>query len=143
MPTAAVLGKGTLLKRGNGASPEVFTSIGELLDVPEAPASTRDLVDVTNHDSPGTDREFILGLGDGNEIQCRANFINNATQVALLTDKQNNTQRNFRIELPQYSPLITCSFTGIVREWTVETPVDAQITVAFTIKVSGTPSWDF
>lgn len=142
MATEAKLGKGVLLKRGQGTSPDTFNLIAEMIDIPDAPDTVRDLVDVSNHDSPGTDREYILGLGDGIEIQARCNYTRSTEQDALLTDKAGNTQRQFTCTYPMYSPDKVCTFTGLVRNWTLNSPVDAQITLSFTIKVTGLPSWN-
>ena len=63
MTTAAQIGAGTLFKRGDGASPEVFTTIAEVTSV-DGPTSVFDIIDVTTMESTGNDREFIAGKGD-------------------------------------------------------------------------------
>lgn len=141
MATAAVLGKGVLLQRSDGTSPITYSTVAEMLDIPDAPDTIRDLVDVTNHDSPGTDREYILGLGDGVEIQGRCNYTNSTQQNALLTDKAAGTAVMFRMEFPMYTPSRVCTFEALVRNWTLNPPVDAQVTLSFTLKTTGLPVW--
>ncbi len=63
----AYIGHGTLLKRGDGGGPEVFTTVAEVLSI-SGPTISRDAVDVTTMDSPNEWREFIGGLKDGGEV---------------------------------------------------------------------------
>ena len=141
MATQAKLAKGIQLKRGDGASPEVFTTIPEMLEIPESPAITRDLVDVTNQDSPGTDKEYILGLGDGNEITAVCNYIDSATQEALRTDKENGTARNFQLLFTQFTPTLTASFTALVRSWTLGGGIGEAVKLTFVMKITGAVTW--
>ena len=144
MASNAVLGKGVQLKRGDGASPETFSLIPEMLSISEAPDSTKDLVDVTNHDS-GDNREYILGLGDGNEIQCEFNYTDPDTggtqQDGLRDDKDNDTARNFQLLFPMFSPDLLCSFTGLVRKVTPIPGLNEAIKLQVTIKVTGDAVW--
>ncbi len=63
----AYIGHGTLLQRGDGGGPEVFTTVAEVLNI-SGPSISRDAVDVTTMDSPDQYREFIGGLLDGGEV---------------------------------------------------------------------------
>ena len=66
MATVAFLGSQTLLKIGNAASPEVFTTIGEVTSI-GAIGQRNDLVEVTHMLS--TAKEYIGGLPDGQEVE--------------------------------------------------------------------------
>jgi hypothetical protein len=50
--TEGVIGLGTLLKIGNGASPEVFTAIAEVLGI-TGPGLTREFAGFTHRQSSG------------------------------------------------------------------------------------------
>ena len=52
-----VIGLGTLLKIGDGASPEVFTAIAEVKDI-NGPAPTREFAEFTHEQSSGGNREY-------------------------------------------------------------------------------------
>lgn len=138
--TLAQLGKGVLLKRGNGASPEVFTTIEEMSAIPEAPSSLRDLVPAPHHDMVGFERPYILGLAEGNEIQGVANYVGGTQQNGLLTDKDAGTDRTFQLLFPQFSNKL-CTFTALVRGWSISPPIDGITALSFTLKVTGTPVW--
>ena len=56
--TSAIAAYGTLLKLGDGGTPENFTTIAEVRDI-GGPELGADVVDVTSHDSPGAWEEVI------------------------------------------------------------------------------------
>ena len=132
-----LLGKGIELYRGDGASPEVFTKVENVSEFPEAPSSLRDLVEDTDHDSPGTDKEYLLGLGDGNQIATVINWRNTSQQNRLLTDKNNGTERNFRLDFPMFSPTVSLSFTALVRGWDPIPNINGPLQIRVTLKVTG------
>lgn len=143
MATGAKLGYGTLLKKGNSASPEVFTTIAEVVSIGEF-GSEAEILDVTNFDSAGGFKEYINGLKDGVELTVVANFLpNNATQGyaanGLIDDHNDGTTRNFRLELTP--SLGVFRFSGIIRGWRATIGVAAAMQVTFRIKVSGLIDW--
>jgi predicted secreted protein len=138
MASGAVLGYQTLLKRGNGADPETFTTIGEVLDI-TGPSSSMDTVEVTNQDSPNNYKEYIAGLLDGGEVSFDCNFTNVASQTNVIADHQNRTLRNFQMVLP-LAGNPTWSFTGYVTSFDNSQPVQDKITASFSIKITGKPT---
>ncbi|MCI0687121.1 MAG: hypothetical protein L0Y54_07800, partial [Sporichthyaceae bacterium] len=64
---------GTVLKRGDGGSPENFTAIGRSTSI-SGPGLSRETLDVTAHDSPDQWREFQGGLRDGGELTVDINY---------------------------------------------------------------------
>jgi predicted secreted protein len=145
MATLSKLGKGTILAVGDGASPEVFTQIPELLEISGSPGGTPDLVDVTNHDTTGLYREEITGLITTTELVCRANYrkagtSDNTTVLALRTQMEAGTVKNFRITLPTTTPQII-NFAARVRSWNLVTPITEQMRVEFTLKSEGAPAY--
>lgn len=135
MPTGAKLGYGSLFKRGNGASPEVFTTIVEMHDIPDFGAEAA-LVEVTNFDSPNGTREYISGLADGVQFTVQGNSrLDNQTQLNLIADFDAKVLRNFQIHLT--SPQGIWSFAALVIGWKFNVPVASSQQITFTFKVSG------
>ncbi len=113
MATSAFLGSQTLLKLGNGASPEIFTTIGEVTSIGPI-AQKKDLIEVTHLLS--TAKEFIGGLSDGQEVSIEMNYLpNNQEQRALLIAASSVTAaKDFRYVLPSGGSNLTFSFSALV-----------------------------
>ena len=92
---------GTLLKRGDGGSPEAFTTIAELSNV-DGPI-TRDEIDGTHHSSPGAWRQWKPGL-KSMEITFEGNYLptdpTHDAATGLLADFDAGSIKNYRIEWP-------------------------------------------
>ncbi len=135
MTTSATSGSGSLFQLGDGASPEVFTTIGEGTTV-GAIGVKKDLIDVTHFQS--TAKEFIGGLSDGQEFEVTCNYVaTNATQLALIGFA--NTQsaaKNFRF-YPGGGTL-KFWFAALVQGWSMG-PTDSNTgnKIAFQFKMSG------
>lgn len=143
MATGAKLGYGSLLKKGNGASPEVFNTIAEVTEVSGFGAE-RALIEVTNFDSANAFREYIAGMKDGVQFTARANFLpNNASQDfanGLGADFESGAAKNFKLSLT--GGIGTFTFAALVIGWKPETiSPNAAITATFTLKVSGSISF--
>ena len=137
--TAATLGYGTLLKMGDGASPEVFTTIGEVGDFEDS--DDTELVEATNHDSLGSRREYIAGLIDGAEIQFPVNYIPDHATHDRSTGLRSKlrTTVNFRLEEPGNDEGI--EFAAVVMGITRAFPVADKMTMTVTLKKTGSPSY--
>lgn len=141
MSSLAKLGKGTLLKRGQGTSPETYTTIPEILEISGSPGGTPDIIDVTNHDTSGLYRESITGLITMPEMTCRANYIHHAQQDGLRSDMEAGSLVNFQLVIPAVGGNYTATFAARVRGWQVKTPLNEQQTVEFTLQPTGAPVW--
>lgn len=98
--TKAVGGKGTIIFRGDGDSPEVFTRIAEVKDI-TGPQLSAEQAEATHQLSPSDYREWLPSFLDGGEVGFNCNFLpNDDGQKVLQTDFENRTARNFRIEFP-------------------------------------------
>lgn len=134
MANDAKLALGTVVKRGDGGGPEVFTRIDECIQMPEI-GLENPLVDVTYTDA--TAREYIAGIPDGMELDFAFNYNSADTQQAgLITDVQSKLNRNFQVTVPAASTK-TLSFTLTCLKWSLETMFDKQIILHFKGKVSG------
>jgi predicted secreted protein len=132
----AVFGQGTLVKRGDGAGSEVFTTIAEVGTI-TGPSQRSEFIDVTSQDSVSGYREFVSGLIDPGEITFTANYIPaNATHKNVLADFKNKTKHNWKIIFPT-SPSTEWAFACTPTAAELTAPVDGQLQLNVTLKVSG------
>lgn len=138
MSTSAYKGSQTTIKIGDGASPEVFTTVAEINNFGEL-GQANDLIEVTHLLS--TAKEYIGGLPDGVEIPIAANYVPNDTaQVAAIAKVASGTTANFKYIYPSGaaggSKMFT--FAALVLAWNIgpTTPNEA-VKLNMRLKVSG------
>lgn len=139
MSSSAFSGMGTLVKVGDGATPENFTTIAEVKGDIVGPGKTWDEADVTNHSSPNRTEEIIVTIKRLGTVTFDVNFLpTNATHNAvtgLQADRDNGTKRNFQLVAPDGSST-TYSFTAYVKEftptWSMTGAVSASVTLRLT-----------
>lgn len=143
----AQIGYGTLLKRGNGASPEVFTPVAEITSI-TPPQAESDDVEVTHMESPGRTKEYIAGMVEAGEAAFKGNWIpGNATQdhlVGVLADQKAGTVRNWQIVVPPGTAApagLTWSFSGYVKKFNPDISVSDKLSFDASIKVSGASTY--
>ena len=133
---------GSQLKIGDDGTTEVFTKVAEIIDI-SGPDMSRDVIDVTNQDSPDGWREFIPGLRDGGEIGVTANWIPaDATQDAtdgVLSKFEDDVLHNWQIITANdgSSGTMTISLAAIVTRFNVNLAMEEQAKLDFALKVSG------
>lgn len=111
MPLTSVSTKGTYLKKGNGASPEVFTTIGGITDVPAIMSQKSSKEDTSIADS---NRHYGYGIGEPPSVPITVYWNPADTQqAALITEHQNETESNYQIVCPD-SPATTYEFKAII-----------------------------
>lgn len=99
--------EGTILKVGNGASPEVFTTIPQIVNI-DGPSSSNSEKEVTNLAS--TAKEFRPGLNDLGEYNIEMEWDErNAVHSGIRTAFNNRTVSNFQL-IDAGSPSKTYSF---------------------------------
>mgnify|MGYP001589020400 FL=1 len=140
MASSAFWGYGSTLQLGDGATPEVFTTIAEVTNL-VPPSMKRDSSDVTAYSSADGYREFLPALRDGGEVGVEANWLpNNATHdevTGVLESFNDDVNHNWKIILP--SSIATIALTGHVTAFEPTTPLDGHGKLSFTIKISGKP----
>lgn len=137
--TAAVLGSGATLQLGSGASPQVYTTIAEVLRCGPI-GSTNPEVDVTNLDS--TAKEYIAGLADGNTVEFEMNWVaGNTQQQSLRTSQAAGSTVNMKMVWP-VSPETTAVFDLVLLEFAMgETTPESQVTASVSGRISGSIAW--
>lgn len=135
--TEAQIGYGSLLKLGNGASPEVFTTIAEVKSI-NGFGFTNTEVNVTHMESPNGWEEFIGGLktGDTMTILCNAIRTNMIDTKAVW---EAGLTRHFELNLPGTLP--DYDFSAVPTGWhppaitpggAVELELQARLTAPIT-----------
>ena len=136
--TSAIWAYGSQLQLGDGATPENFTAIAELLEL-TPPSESRDDIEVSNNSSTNGTREFIAGWRDPGEVEFKANWLpTNVTQdktTGLRSVYNDNVNHNWKIILP--ASIVTISFAGHLSKLETELPLEEQAQISGTIKVSG------
>lgn len=136
---AGIDGRGTALQRGDGATPEVFTTIANVTSI-NPPSMERETIDVTAHDSVDGWMEFVGGLKDGGEVSADINYDPSEHDI-LAADFDDEEPRNYRIVFPD-PDATTWSFSAILTGFEVEAPYDDKLSASLTWKVTGKPSLD-
>jgi len=135
--TVGQIGFGTTFGIGDGASPEVFTLIGELFAVSPVGAE-KPLVDFTHHTSPNTFKEWLTGVADGTEITLSANFVaSDAGQILVRTTFNGILAVNMEVTGPSGAQAETAAFAGIITAHDVDRPLEDRQVFNFTVKVAG------
>lgn len=98
-PTKAQIGIGVVLKRGDGASPEVFTALAELKGV-KGPGARVSSEDATNFDSTNNYMEFIPGMIDPGELDLTLNFADGAAYKTMQGDQVARAVHNYQLVWP-------------------------------------------
>ena len=139
MPTNAVPSYATLLKRGNGATPEVFTAIAEVGDI-AGPSLTAQMEDATNHGSGGY-KEVIPTVLELGQIKFPINFLTtDATHnytAGLVYDWKNRVKHNYQMVFPDST---TWTFPCYVEQVDIKAPVKGILSADVTLTVTGTPT---
>ncbi len=138
MTTNAIATQGTLVKRGDGGGPEVFTTIGEVVSF-DGPGGKATIIDATHLQS--TAKEKLAGLPDEGEISMTLNFVpSDAQQTGLRNDRAARTKRNFKIVFTD-AGAETASFSAYVLEYKLSVKPDSKVELAVTLEITGPISW--
>jgi len=135
MSSVALEAQGTLIKIGNGASPEVFSSIPEIKTF-SGPGGSASIIDVTDLSSTG--KEKRMGLADEGQLTFTMNYLPDNTQHdALRTARSTREATNFEIVFTDDSPTTTWAFSGFVTGFSISGSVDNVIEANVTIEITG------
>ncbi len=139
--TLARSGFGTLLQRGDGATPtEGFTTIPEVGDI-NGPAKSLLMVDATHMESPNGYEEKIPAIKQGGDVTFPVQFIpGNATQAGLEADLEAQTKRNFRLILAGNTH--RWSFSAYVQNIGPSYPMKDKMVQDVTLSITGKPVYE-
>lgn len=131
----AMIGYGAKFAIGDGASPETFDDLAEVISI-TPPSDTLDVVDVTHLQSPNRTREFLAGLRDPGECSFEMNFIPGSdADVAIQGVRDNGGEPvNCQITFPNN---VTWTFAGILTGYDPAIPLEDKMTATVTFKVTG------
>ena len=133
--TQVISGHGTQLKRGDGASPEVFTTIDGIEDI-EGPKLSRGKHPATHQGSGGW-KEIILGLLEGEAFTIPLQWKPGDTQHdGLLSDFTTGALRSFQLEFPDAEETIW-EFSAYVTNFSPTAPVDGKRMASVEISPTG------
>lgn len=134
--TEGTSGFGTLLKRGNGATVEVFTTVAEIKSI-SGPGLSMETIDATHMESPNAFRELLPSFKSAGEVTLEMNFLPaNANQQGFVEDFQDRVKRNWKLVFPN-TATTTWSFSGYITGFTPSAAVDSILTASATIAVTG------
>lgn len=130
---------GTLLKIGDGASPEVFTNIGQVRDI-SGPGFAMSVEEATHHGSSW--KEYVPGMLEGGEVSFEILLDTDdathyqASAASLYSDMINRRKRNFKMVLPDANTT-TFAFAAYVTSFEVGAPVEGLLTASVTLQITG------
>lgn len=136
----AKISNGTLIKVGDAASPEVFTTIPEVMRL-SGPSVRFDLLDVTSHDTIGFFREWIPGLADGEKVAISVNWRpSNTIHKSIRVDAYARTLRNIKIVFPD-STDNTSTMATYIESTQPKADIGQALGNDFSFKITGAPIW--
>ena len=133
----AFKGAGASLAVGNGASPEGFTAIAEVIEV-TGPEQVNDEIETTNLSS--TSKEFIAALKDNGTCEFEAHFNpSNAQHAGLFTDVAAGTVKNYKLSWddPASSPAPYVIFAAFVASLSTSTPPNDSVKLSGSLRITG------
>jgi len=137
---AVYVADGTIIARGDAASPEVFTAIAQVASIGTV-GSDRGLIDVTNLSSAA--REYKKAIVDGQEIQLSCQWDPaNAIHVLLQeTDVDAETSVNFKITFADTSTTIVTFAAMVTNASVTNVEIDNVLMLNVTLKPTGALTW--
>lgn len=129
------LGYGTIIQRGNGASPEVFSEIGHVWEIPEI-GPIADELQSTHYTSPGKAREFFKGL---RQLEAFTIVFKGTESVfsTLKTDEASDDPINFKLLFPVGSPEFEVSFSALVMSVKINPPLEDRLSISASFRPTG------
>lgn len=124
--------KGSVLQIGDGATPEVFTTIAEVTTIKQSGAKF-DEVDVTNMESLA--KEFQAGMEDSGTLQLAMSFVNDATQTSLKSAK--GTVVNFVWQFPTLATPKKLTFAALVQSVNLDVDPKNVLKATCDLHISG------
>lgn len=142
METAAKSSFGTLLKIGDGAVSESFTTIASVRNI-GGPELSLDTEEVTSHDSTDGWEEAIGTILHAGDVKFEINYlptsVTHNASTGLIADMVARTRRNFKIVFPDGSST-TWTFAAFVTGVSPTANVKGALRASVTLSVTGKPT---
>lgn len=134
--TKAALGYGSLVKFEVTEGAGDYTEIEEAKDIPESGAE-HSIQEVTHQSSPGSRKEYIAGLADGEETTWEFNWIRSTVQEAVRAAE--GTTRSFQRYFPAttYAAALTQTFSAVILSAKITAPVQDARKLMVKVKLTG------
>ncbi len=134
----------TLLKHGDGASPEVFTAVGAISDI-NGPNKKADVIDTSNHNTTTGYKTKLASLKDGGEITFDVfwdptDATHNQTSGGLDALFESQSIDNWQITEGTLSPVNKWSFQAFVSGLGTKYAVAGAMKASVTLTVTGKPT---
>lgn len=127
---------GTILRRGDGATPEQFTPIAGVESF-GGPALSLDVEDVTSHDSADAFEEVVPTIVRTGDVSIELRYDPaDPGQKALLDDLKARKKSNYEMEFPDVDST-TAAFGAYVTSFEPDAPHGGALTASVTLKVDG------
>ena len=134
----ALSSHGTILRMGDGGTPEVFTPVAEVLDI-DGPGLSRNMHDATPH-SDNFEKVVPGGILHTEALTFRINLIptdpTHDENTGLLAAIQDKRDVNWQLEFPDTGSTIY-NFPGFVQNYKPLSPVDGILQAEISLKPSG------
>lgn len=139
MASNALKTQGITVLVGDGAGPEVFTTIAEVTGF-SGPTTEANEIEVTTLASLA--KEFIAGLVDNGEVTLEVNAVVKDTQHRQIRqDISNGTVRNYQIDFNDKDGLETTStiyeFAAFVKSFPLSAAADDKLAGTITLRITG------
>lgn len=134
-----MVANGATIAVGDGASPEVFTAYGEIIDI-QGPEESRPAIDATHLGS--SIRTFEAGIRDGGTVVVEQHHDPDAAVSSTLrTQFTAGTKKNHRITLTDTAPATTYTFQCLViSDSGPKISMDQTIKRTWTLRVTNAPT---
>ncbi len=138
----AVSSFGTLLKIGDGAGTEVFTTVAEVMDI-TGPSISLDTEEVTSQTSANGYDEHIGTIKRGGDVTFDLNYgptdATHDESTGVLSVLEGKALNNFQIVMTD-AGTTTWSFAALVIGFEPAMPVAGALRASCTMKISGKPT---
>ncbi len=140
--TSALSAFGTLLKIGDGGSPETFTTIAEVKAL-NPPKLHLDTEEVTSHGSTAGWKEKVATLLEAGPVKFTVNFIpadaTHSYATGLIHDMVTRTKRNFKVVFPDAGST-TWTFAAFVSDVDISADADGVLEADIELDLTGQPT---
>jgi len=129
------IAKGTVLQKGTGGTPVVWTSIANIMSI-TPPNMQRDSLETTKHNDEDRWRTFIPGLIDPGQVTLNVTWDPAAPTHDFLEELNSSEVGAYRVKFPEDVGQ-AFSFEGFLESFEPTGEVDGLLSAALTYKVSG------